>query len=344
MMDFAQSLFLYGLGAVPIAWLFLLWAARRRRAALARWGDPALLAQLGASVSHRKRRWKAALWLLTLTALVVALARPRWGTKLMVKSQQGVEVMVVLDVSSSMLAEDLKPNRLTRAKLTIEELMDRLGGNEVGVVIFSGAAFVQFPLTADFYTARMFLDDATPDSISRPGTALEEALRVALDGFPEERVTSRVILLLTDGEGHEGEPLKAAEDAAKQGVVIHAIGFGSPTGEPIPLRAADGTIGGYQKDTQGQTVLSKLDEVTLQRIAAAANGLYFRASAGGEEVANIVDAIDRLASGESEAEGQFEIEGVERFAWFAGVALLLLTVDTLLDERVSEKAKKRISE
>ncbi len=333
MMDFAQPFYLYGLGLVPAAWLFFLWAARRRRAAWARWGDPALAAQLGASVSARKRRWKAALWLLTLTSLVVALARPRWGTKLMVKSQQGVEVMVVLDVSSSMLAEDLKPNRLTRAKLTIEELMDRLGGNEVGVVIFSGAAFVQFPLTADFYTARMFLDDATPDSISRPGTALEEALRVALDGFPEDRVTSRVILLLTDGEGHEGDPFKAAEDAAAQGVIIHAIGFGSPTGEPIPLRAADGTISGYQKDAQGETVLSKLDEVTLQRITAAANGLYFRASAGGEEIGNIVDAIDRLASGESEEEGQFEVEGVERFAWFAGAALLALTVETVLDER-----------
>lgn len=332
-MDFARQNYLYLLGWLPIVGLFLLWAARRRRAALARWGDLGLLARLSVSVSQRRRRWKVVLWFITLVALVVALARPRWGTKLIVKAQAGVEVMVVLDVSTSMLAEDIKPNRLTRAKLTVEELLDRLGGNEVGLVVFSGAAFVQFPLTADFYTARSFLNSADPTLISRPGTALEEALRVAVDGFPPERATSRVILLLTDGEGHDGDPLDAVLDATDKGVIIHAIGFGSPTGEPIPVRAADGTVTGYQKDAQGETVLSKLDEITLQQIAMSNGGLYFRASAGGEEIDAIVDAIDRMATGESETEGQFETHGVERFVWFAGAALLALSADTVLDER-----------
>ncbi|MBN2004689.1 MAG: VWA domain-containing protein [Anaerolineae bacterium] len=332
-MDFAQPSFLYLLGLIPVVILFLVWAARRRHATLARWGEPALVVQLSASVSALKRRWKAALWLLSLVTLIVALARPCWGTKVMVRAHEGVEVMVVLDVSSSMLAEDVKPSRLDRAKLTVEELMNRLGGHEVGLVIFSGAAFVQFPLTADFYTARAFLEDAYPTSISRPGTALEEALQVALDGFSDERAATRVILLLTDGEGHEGDPLKAAADAAAQNVLIYAIGFGSPTGEPIPLRDDTGTVAGYKKDEQGETVLSKLDEVTLQRIATAAGGLYFRASAGGEEIDAIVKAIDQLETGESSEEGQFEVQGVERFAWFAGATLLALAAEVLLDER-----------
>ena len=311
--------------------LFLVWAASRRRKLLTRWGELSLMATLSGSLSRRRRRWKTLLWFSALIALIVALARPRWGTQVTVKMQEGVEVMVALDVSASMLAEDIKPNRLTRAKLAVEDLMDRLGGNELGLVIFSGAAFVQFPLTGDFHTARAFLESAGPWSISRPGTALAEAIRVALDGFPEERATSRVILLLTDGEGHEGDPLTAAREAVGEGVIIHGMGFGSPSGEPVPIRDASGALVGYKKDAQGQTVLSRLDELTLQQIAFGTGGLYFRASAGGEEIDAIADAIARLETGERE--GQFETQGVERSEWFAGTAILVLTADLLIDDR-----------
>lgn len=332
-MDFARPSYLYFAGCIPLALAFLAWAASRRRAAMNRIGDPRLVAALSASVSQRKRRWKTALWFVALLALIVALARPLWGSQVRVRAREGVEVMVVLDVSSSMLAEDVKPSRLMRAKLTVEELMGNLGGNEVGLVVFAGAAFVQFPLTADFTTARAFLGVASPGSISRPGTALEEAIRVASGGFSEKRAASRVILLLTDGEGHEGDPLAAAQEAAAQGAVIHAIGFGSPTGEPIPIRDASGSVVAYKKDAQGETVLSYLDEITLQQIASETGGLYFRASAGGDEIDAIVEAISALATGESEEAGQFETQGVERFVWFAGVALLALTVETLLYDR-----------
>jgi Ca-activated chloride channel family protein len=336
-MDFAKPDYLYLLGLVPVVALFLAWAASRRRTVLTRLGAPSLIAALSANVSPRKRRWKTALWFLSLVALVVALARPVWGTQVTVKVQEGVEVMVVLDVSSSMLAEDIKPNRLTRAKLTVEELMGRLGGNDVGLVVFSGAAFVQFPLTADFNTARLFLDGVGPGSISRPGTALEQAIRVALAGFPQERASSRVILLLTDGEGHEGEPISAAQDAAEQGVVIHAIGFGSPDGEPIPIRDSSGAVVGYKENDQGEMVLSRLNEITLQRIVGEAGGLYFRASAGGEEIDGIAEAIAALETGEQE--GQFEMQGVERFEWFAGVAFLALIAETLIGDRVRDRRR-----
>jgi Ca-activated chloride channel family protein len=335
-MIFARPDYLYLLLFIPLAALLLAWSARRKRAAVARLGTPALIAALSASVSQARRRWKTVLWFTALAALVVALARPRWGAQVQVTAQQGVQVMVALDVSSSMLAEDIKPDRLTRAKLTVEELMDQLGGNELGLVLFSGAAFVQFPLTADFNTARSFLAAAGPDSISRPGTALEEAIRVALSGFPENVATQRVILLLTDGEGHEGDPLAAARAAAEAGATIYAIGFGSPQGEPIPLRDASGALIGYKKDAHGQTVLSRLDEATLTQIVNETGGLYFRASAEGDEIAAITAAIAALDTGELES--RFETHGVERFEWFAGLALALLTIEFLIGDRVKREA------
>jgi Ca-activated chloride channel family protein len=250
---------------------------------------------------------------------------------MVLRLQEGVEVMAVLDVSSSMLAEDIKPNRLTRAKLTIEEMMDRMGGNDVGLVLFSGAAFVQFPLTADFGTARKFLRGAGPDSISRPGTAMAEAIRVAVEGFSEQRATSRVILFLTDGEGHEGDPLAEARKAAGRGIVIHTIGYGSPDGEPIPLRDASGALIGYKKNAAGDTVLSRLDEPTLRQIADETGGLYARSSAGGEEVDAVVDAV--LALETDQREGRIETTGVERFTWFTVAALLFLSVEALIGDR-----------
>jgi Ca-activated chloride channel family protein len=334
-MDFARPTYLYLLILVPLAAMLLAWAARRRRADVARLGTPALIAALSASVSLTRRRWKTALWFLALIALIVALARPRWGSQVQVTAQRGVQVMAALDVSSSMLAEDVKPNRLARAKLTVEELMDHLGGNELGLVLFAGAAFVQSPLTADFNTARGFLNAAGPGTISRPGTALEEAIRVALDGFPEEIASNRVILMLTDGEGHEGDPLAAAAAARDAGATIYAIGFGSPQGEPIPLRDESGALIGYKKDAQGETVLSRLDETTLQRIANETGGLYFRASAAGDEIPAITDAIAALDTGR--LEGQFETRGVERFEWFAGLALLALSAEFLIGDRVKRE-------
>jgi len=330
-MEFAKSGYLRLLGVLPAIALLLAWAAVRRRKALSDLGAPSLVDRLSSSVSFRARRWKTLLWFVAFSSLVVALARPLWGSQVVVKAQRGVEVMVVLDVSASMLAEDLKPSRLDRAKLSVQELMNHLGGNDVGLVIFSGAAFVQFPLTADLGTARAFLDASGPQSISRPGTELEEALRVAVGGFSEERATSRAILLLTDGEFHEHDPVSAAEEAASEGIVIHAIGFGSPDGEPIPLRDPDGSLAGYKKNAAGDMVLSRLDEITLQRVALETGGLYFRASAGGGEIDAIASSIAALETGEREA--QFETHGVERFEWFAGFAMLALMTETLMSDR-----------
>ncbi len=334
-MEFSRPEFLYLLALVPLAVLLLVWTARRRRVDLARIGTPLQITTLSVSVSRTRRRWKTVLWFMALIVTILALARPRWGIQVHVAARRGVQVMAALDVSASMLAEDIKPNRLARAKLAIEELMDTLGGNEMGLVLFSGAAFVQFPLTAAYITAQSFLSAAGQGSISRPGTALEEAIRVALDGFPKEVATSRVILLLTDGEGHEGEVLAAARAAADANVTIHAIGFGSLKGEPIPVRDAHGALQGFRQDAQGETVLSRLDESTLQKITGLTGGLYFRASASDDEIPIIADAIAALGSGEGES--QFETQSIERYAWFAVVALLALTAELMIGDRVKRE-------
>jgi Ca-activated chloride channel family protein len=337
MMQFARPQYLYLLIVLPLAALVALWAARRRGRDLARIGTPELIAALSASVSHTRRRWKTALWFLALLALIVALARPLWGTEVQVVAQRGVQVMVVLDVSASMLAEDVKPNRLERAKLAIEEVMAQLVGHELGLVLFSGAAFVQFPLTSDTNTTRSFLRAAGPDSISRPGTALDEAIDVAVKGFPENSAAERVILLLTDGEGHhEGDVLAAARAAAEAGVTIHAIGFGSSAGEPIPIRDEDGDLIGYKKDAQGETVLSRLDEATLQAIVDRTGGTYQRFNGSGDEIDTVVDAVAALPT--AETEDQFVTRGVERFGWFAGFALVALAAEYLVGERKRDGA------
>jgi Ca-activated chloride channel family protein len=341
-MNFVKPAYLLLLGLLPLLGFLIIWSNARRKVALSRIGNPLLIQKLRASLSLKKRRYKLVFSLCALFFLIIATARPLWGTQVTVKVQEGVEVMVVLDVSASMLAEDIKPNRLDRAKLTISELMDRLGGNEIGLVIFSGAAFLQFPITADFYTARTFLENAGPASISRPGTSLEEALLISLDSFPDQRATSRVILLFTDGEGHEGDPLSAARKAAEQDVVIYAIGFGSPLGEPIPIRDMDGTVIDYKKDAQGETVLSKLDEVVLQQIAKASGGYYFRANAAGTEVAAVVDLVEGMATGEREESGEFETFGVERFQWFVGLVILFLTLYALMDERQRQPVESEV--
>jgi Ca-activated chloride channel family protein len=334
-MDFAQVNYFTCFIPLIFIGLLLFLLAKRQEAAIARLGTPNLIAKLSASVNWPGRRWKVALWFIALSFLVIALARPRWGSQVEYIERQGVEIIVALDVSESMLAEDLKPNRLARAKLEITELMDRLEGNELGLVVFSGAAFVQFPLTSDFATARMFLDSARPGIISRPGTALAEAIDIAIAGFNEERSTQKVIILLTDGESHEGDVLGATQAAADKGIIIHSIGFGTPNGEPIPQYDEAGNLMDYKRDQEDQIVLSRLDETTLQQIALATNGRYFRATADGREVGFLTDEISQLQT--TSLESRFETRRIERFQWFVAISIVVLTIIELIPDRIWPK-------
>jgi len=335
-MDFAQPVFLSCFIPLIFIGLVIYFLVRRTELAVARLGSPQLIARLSASVNQRGRRWKMVLWFAAVSLLIVSLARPRWGSQVEYVERRGVEIMVALDVSESMLAEDLKPNRLARAKLETTELMDRLEGNEMGLVLFSGAAFVQFPLTSDFATARTFLDAAYPGIISRPGTAIAEAVEIAITGFNEEQATQKVIILLTDGENHEGDILASAESAAEKGIIIYTIGFGSPGGEPIPQYDAQGELIDYKRDQSGELVMSRLDETSLQQIALISGGRYFRAVPDGREIGFLADAIGQLQT--SELESRFETRRVERFQWFLGLAVLALVIIELIPERVTQES------
>ncbi|MBV7339660.1 VWA domain-containing protein [Chloroflexi bacterium TSY] len=332
-MTFGQPLFLWALLLVPISMIGLRFAHRQRRAALARLGDSRLLEQLSASVNWRGRRWQGRLWGLALLLMIVALARPQWGSTIQVVEQEGVQLMVALDVSKSMLAADLKPDRLTRAKLEISDLMGRLRGDEIGLVLFSGASFIQFPLTSDYDTARAFLDNVGPEAISRPGTVIGEAIRTAMSGFDLQQSTQKVIVIMTDGEDHETDPVAVAREvAAEDNVLIYTIGFGSAQGEPIPEYDASGAFVGYKKDSVNQVILSRLDEVMLQQIALATGGRYFRATADGRELDSLMAELAELQT--AQLESRFETQKIERFQIFLFVALIALVIHELIPDRV----------
>jgi Ca-activated chloride channel family protein len=339
-MTFANPIFLYSLIILlPALLLFFIWANRRREAALTRLGNPALVQRLSATVNWPGRRWQNILWFVTLIMLMVALARPQWGVETHEVKQQGIEVMVALDVSKSMLAQDIKPDRLSRAKMEIADLMNRLGGDEVGLVLFSGASFIQFPLTSDYATARTFLDSARPEVISKPGTAIGEAIRTATAGFDNNRPSQKVIVLITDGEDHAEDTLAVAQEAAERGVLLYTIGFGSPQGEPIPEYNAAGEVVGFKRDQQGEVIISKLDEATLQQVAEIGHGRYFQASADGSELDALVSELNTLQK--AEVATQLESWGIERFQNFLLVALIALVVSELIPDRLRPKAAQK---
>ena len=335
-MYFGQPEFLYGLILLPVIALIWQWAAGRRRAALARLGEPRLIERLSANVNWEGRRWQAFLWFMALLFFIIALARPQWGSEVQVVEQRGIEIMVALDVSQSMLAEDIKPNRLSRAKLVIADLMNRLEGNEIGLVLFAGDSFIQFPLTFDLATARTFLENARPGIISRPGTAIGDAIETAMKGFNEELASQKVIVIMTDGENHEPDALAWARRAAEEGVIIYTIGFGSTNGEPIPRYNDQDVLIGFKKDQNGQTILSKLDEVVLQQIALETKGQYFRSTSSGREVDALVAEISKLET--TQLESRFETRRVERFQGFLLVALAALIARELIPDRVKKAA------
>lgn len=337
-MTFGAQQYLYALVLIPALIVFVRWAAGRRAAAMARIGDPTLVDRLSAAVNYRTRRWRVVLWLVGVALVILAIARPQWGSDVEIVEQRGVQVMVALDVSRSMLAEDMKPTRLDRAKLEISDLMSRLNGDEIGIVLFSGASFIQFPLTFDYATARTYLQHANPNVITRQGTVIAEAIDTAMAGFSEQRATQKVIVIMTDGENHEGAPIEVARQAAEDGAIIYTVGFGSVHGEPIPEYDEQGSVTGFRKDTQGNVVLSQLDEATLQQIALAGGGRYFRASERGA-IAALVGEIESLQ--DESFQSEFSRTRIERFQIFLLGGVISLILAEMMTDRLSISLRRR---
>lgn len=333
-MIFAKPEFLFGLLLVPLALLFLAWARARQKQALARLGDERLIQRLVANVNYSGRRWRRGLQLAALGLLVIALARPQWGSEVHEIDQEGLQVIVALDVSQSMLAEDIKPNRLERAKLEITDLVARLDGDEIGLVLFSGASFVQVPLTSDYLTALNYLDGANPHVISRPGTAIGDAIRTAMGGFDSKLASQKVLIIMTDGEDRETDPIAAAKAAADEDILIYTIGFGTPEGQPVPETDTSGQVIGFKEDQQGNVVLSQLDETTLQAVAETGNGQYYQASASGNELESLLAEIDNLQR--AQLQSRVETRHIERYQIFLALAIAASVFAELIPDRKTD--------
>ena len=340
-MTFANPQFLAVLLLVPLAGLFIAWADRRRQRTLASLGNPGLMARLSASVNWRGRRWRTALWLAALALLIVAIARPQWGSETQAVDQEGLQVIVALDVSQSMMAQDVQPNRLARAKLEIRDLMQKLNGDEVGVVLFSGASFVQVPLTSDYLTAASYLQNADPSVISRPGTVIGDAIRTAVRAYDEKLSSQKVLVVMTDGEDVETDPLAAAQEAADAGVLIYAIGFGTPDGETVPVTDSSGRVVSTLMDQNGNPVISRMNEETLQEIAAIGGGRYFVASPSGAELDSLLAEIDGLQK--AHLESRQAVRMIERYQIFLALVLLALVAAELIPDRLREATTSRRS-
>ena len=337
-MTFGSPQFLLLLAALPTLALFLWWAWARRTAALRRIGDAALLERLGLAAGRRERGLRLILWFIGVALLIMSLARPQWGSDIEIVEQRGVQVMVALDISRSMLAQDLKPTRLDRAKLEISDLISRLDGDDVGIVLFSGASFIQFPLTSDYATARTYLNHASPNAITRQGTVIAEAIETAMVGFSTERENQKVIVIMTDGENHEGDPISAAREAAAQGAVIYTVGFGSAEGGAVPEYDERGEITSYRQDAQGQVLISRIDEVALQQIAERGGGRYFRATDSGA-IARLAEEIQSFE--DQSLKSEFSQRKVERFQLLLLAGALCLALAELTTDRLSLPRRTR---
>ncbi len=339
-MTFANPQYLLLLAAVPLAAAIVYWASRRRSAALSRIGDRHLLDRLVAGANAKGRLAKNLLAIAAIALAVIAIARPQWGETTQVVERRGVQLMVALDISRSMLAEDAKPNRLERAKLEIADLMSRLHGDEMGLTLFAGSAFVQFPLTFDYATARTFLDSAHPSMITRQGTAISEAIDISIRGLDSDRAGQKAILVITDGEDQEGYPILAAERAADAGIVVYTMSVGGSEGEPIPIRDAWGRLLDYREDRRGNMVISRVDEDALRKIAEAGGGKHIALGGGANAAARFAADLEELQ--EAVIEDEITNNKVERFQWFAGGAAALLFAARLIPETRRRRSPTRL--
>ena len=329
MINFAQAQYLFLILLIPFFFLIQALVIKLRTRRIRKFGDEALVRQLMPSASKSKTWLRLVFFSIAFFFFVIALARPQIGAKLKEHETKGAEIMVVLDVSNSMLAEDYTPNRLDRAKLAISRLVDKLREDRIGLIVFAGNAFVQLPITTDYVSAKMFMGSISTESVPIQGTAIGEAINTALRSFSAQSEKSRAIIVITDGENHEDDPVAAAKQAAEMGARVFTIGVGSPEGKPIPM---DGEL---LKDKDGNIVVTRLDEAVLQEVAAAGNGVYVRAGNSEFGLNPIIDDIRKMED-EKYSSIVFE-EYDEQFMYFLGMALFFFVIEMLIGERRSKR-------
>jgi Ca-activated chloride channel family protein len=318
---------------LPLIVGFFIWAYQRRKAALKRFASPELIGKLTPSSGLSRQIVKWSFFCAFFFFLVIALVRPRFGAKMEMVERKGIDLIVALDISQSMLAEDIVPNRIDLAKHEIAKLIDLLKGDRIGIVVFAGESFVQCPLTLDYGAAKMFLDAVSTGWVERQGTALADAIEKSADAFRSQARKHKVLLLITDGEDQEGNAVAAAKKAAEEGIVIYTIGVGSESGVPIPVKRDNDNVV-YKKDKQGNLVMTRLNSMMLEKIAIEGKGSYFHAGSNLE----LERIIGSIASMEKKELGASKITTYEeRYQVPLALALLLLLIEFFIPDRIRRK-------
>lgn len=325
MIRFEDPIYIWLLWLIPLLFILRLagWKKKRKRAK--KFGDSSLLALLTPDVSKYRPTVKFWLQMVALAVLILMLARPQMGTKISHEKRNGIEAIICMDISNSMKAEDVAPNRLDKSKMLVENLVDHFTNDKVGLVVFAGDAFVQLPITSDYVSAKMFLQNIDPSLIGTQGTDIARAIQVAMHSFTQQDKVGRAIIVITDGEDHEGGAEKAAEEARKKGINVFILGVGNTKGAPIP----DGQ-GGYMNDASGQVVMSALNENMCQQIAKAGSGTYIHVDNTSEAQDELNDALTKLQKGETDSVIYSEYD--EQFQAFGIIVLLLMIAEVCILE------------
>lgn len=325
MFRFEDPIYLWALLVIPVLLLIRLAGWRRRRSKLRKFGDPELVRQLMPNVSKFRPTVKFWLLLVAWALLVVMVARPQVGAEVQRDKRNGIEAIICLDISNSMLAQDVAPSRLDKSKLLVESLVDRFTNDKIGLIVFAGDAYVQLPITSDYVSAKMFLQNIDPSLIQTQGTDIAQAINLGLHSFTQADKIGRAIIVITDGEDHEGGAVEAAAEARKKGVNVFILGVGDTKGAPIPTGD-----GGYMKDRSGQTVMTALNEQMCREVAQAGSGKYIHVDNTGDAQTELNNDLARLQRGESESVIYNAYD--EQFQAFGVLVILLLVVEACILE------------
>lgn len=336
MIKFEDINFLFWLAALPVFFVLFYYMILQRKARMKKLGELSLIKKLMPEQAQQKLWIKFGFYSLIYTLIIIGLANPQIGSKLEKIERQGVDLMIALDVSNSMLAEDIKPNRLERAKRAISKLVDQLEGDRIGIVVFAGKAYTQLPITSDYSAAKLFINTIDTDVVPSQGTSIGQAINLSMEAF-EKSKHDKAIIVITDGEDHDDNPVSAAENAANNNVSVYTIGIGLPEGAPIPTYA-NGQKTGFKKDLSGKTVVTKLDEITLQKVAAAGKGIYVRANNTTAGLKDVFDRINKMEKQKYEAKVFSDYE--DRFQIFLALALMFLVFDLFVTDKRSKWSGK----
>jgi Ca-activated chloride channel family protein len=330
MIKFGNIEVLYGLAVIPLLVIIFIIAYYSKKRALKRFGQLDVISSLMPYVSRSRPVLKFVFLMLALVSIIFAAADPQFGSKLEKVKREGVELIIALDVSNSMLAEDIQPNRLERAKRSISKMIDELRNDKIGLIIFAGDAYVQVPITTDYSAVKMYLETITTDIVPRQGTAIGSAIDMGLKSFDDKSELDKAMIIITDGENHQGNAIDAAKEAKDKGIPVHTIGMGSREGAPIPIRKQNGQVV-YQKDQNGNTVISKLNINMLKKIAATTNGSFTLANNSRTGLNRLFKEISKMEQKEIESKIYADYE--HRFQYLLGLALLFLLIDILILDR-----------